>query len=33
MMPASFCPGTNIDPLLEKLFWGCFINAGQTCAA
>jgi acyl-CoA reductase-like NAD-dependent aldehyde dehydrogenase len=26
-------PGTNIDPLIEKLFWGCFINAGQTCAA
>jgi acyl-CoA reductase-like NAD-dependent aldehyde dehydrogenase len=26
-------PGTRIDPLLEKLFWGCFINAGQTCAA
>jgi len=26
-------PGTNIDPLLEKLFWGCFINAGQTCAS
>ena len=26
-------PGTNIEPLLEKLFWGCFINAGQTCAA
>ena len=26
-------PGTNIDPHLEKLFWGCFINAGQTCAA
>ncbi len=26
-------PGTNIAPLLEKLFWGCFINAGQTCAA
>jgi len=26
-------PGTNIDPLLEKLFWGCFINAGQTCSA
>ena len=21
------------DPLLEKLFWGCFLNAGQTCAA
>lgn len=26
-------PGTTIGPLLEKLFWGCFINAGQTCAA
>jgi acyl-CoA reductase-like NAD-dependent aldehyde dehydrogenase len=26
-------PGTNIEPMLEKLFWGCFINAGQTCAA
>lgn len=26
-------PDTNIEPLLEKLFWGCFINAGQTCAA
>ena len=26
-------PGTNIEPHLEKLFWGCFINAGQTCAA
>jgi acyl-CoA reductase-like NAD-dependent aldehyde dehydrogenase len=26
-------PGTNIGPLIEKLFWGCFINAGQTCAA
>jgi acyl-CoA reductase-like NAD-dependent aldehyde dehydrogenase len=26
-------PGTDIEPLLEKLFWGCFINAGQTCAA
>lgn len=26
-------PGTAIDPLLEKLFWGCFINCGQTCAA
>lgn len=26
-------PGTNIEPLLEKLFWGCFINAGQTCAS
>jgi acyl-CoA reductase-like NAD-dependent aldehyde dehydrogenase len=26
-------PGTRIEPLLEKLFWGCFINAGQTCAS
>lgn len=26
-------PATRIEPLLEKLFWGCFINAGQTCAA
>ena len=26
-------PGTRVEPLLEKLFWGCFINAGQTCAA
>ncbi|WP_207309126.1 aldehyde dehydrogenase family protein [Desulfobacter hydrogenophilus] len=25
-------PGTDIEPLLEPLFWGCFINAGQTCA-
>ncbi len=25
-------PGTDIKPLLEPLFWGCFINAGQTCA-
>ena len=26
-------PGTKIEPMLEKLFWGCFINAGQTCAS
>ncbi len=26
-------PGTTIEPLLEKLFWGCFLNGGQTCAA
>src|SRR5581483_875121 len=26
-------PRTDVTPLLEKLFWGCFINAGQTCAA
>lgn len=25
-------PGTDITALLEPLFWGCFINAGQTCA-
>lgn len=25
-------PGTDITPFLEPLFWGCFINAGQTCA-
>jgi acyl-CoA reductase-like NAD-dependent aldehyde dehydrogenase len=26
-------PGTNVDGLLEQLFWGCFLNNGQTCAA
>lgn len=26
-------PGTDIEPLLESLFWGCFLNAGQTCSA
>jgi acyl-CoA reductase-like NAD-dependent aldehyde dehydrogenase len=26
-------PGTDMGPLMENLFWGCFINAGQTCAA
>ena len=26
-------PGTDIGPLLERLFWGCYINAGQTCAS
>jgi acyl-CoA reductase-like NAD-dependent aldehyde dehydrogenase len=26
-------PATTIEPLLEKLFWGCFTNSGQTCAA
>ncbi|WP_319826530.1 aldehyde dehydrogenase family protein [Thalassovita sp.] len=25
-------PGTDITPLLEPLFWGTFINAGQTCS-
>ncbi len=26
-------PGTDMAPRIENLFWGCFINAGQTCAA
>jgi acyl-CoA reductase-like NAD-dependent aldehyde dehydrogenase len=26
-------PGTDIKSKIEKLFWGCFLNAGQTCAA
>lgn len=26
-------PNTNLEPLLDNLFWGCFLNAGQTCAA
>jgi len=26
-------PDTFIEPLLEKLFWGCFINSGQTYGA
>ncbi|MEH6517125.1 MAG: aldehyde dehydrogenase family protein [Halioglobus sp.] len=26
-------PGTNIDAILEELFWGAFINGGQTCAS
>lgn len=25
-------PGTDIGPRLEALFWGAFINAGQTCS-
>ncbi len=25
-------PGTDMEPLLESLFWGSFINAGQTCS-
>ena len=31
--PGIVLPGTKIEPLLEKLFWGCFLNAGQTCSA
>lgn len=26
-------PGTDIDSIAESLFWGIFINTGQTCAA
>lgn len=26
-------PGTEIDTITENLFWGAFINGGQTCAA
>ena len=26
-------PGTNMEDKLGDLFWGCFINMGQTCAA
>jgi acyl-CoA reductase-like NAD-dependent aldehyde dehydrogenase len=26
-------PGTDIQSKIKGLFWGCFINAGQTCAA
>ena len=26
-------PNTAVEPHLERLFWGCFMNSGQTCAA
>ncbi|AMM31918.1 aldehyde dehydrogenase [Sinomonas atrocyanea] len=26
-------PGTDVTGIAENLFWGCFINTGQTCAA
>lgn len=26
-------PGTDVKAIAENLFWGCFINSGQTCAA
>lgn len=26
-------PGTDVATIAENLFWGCFINTGQTCAA
>lgn len=25
--------GTDVDAVADDLFWGCFINTGQTCAA
>lgn len=26
-------PGTDVAAIAENLFWGCFINSGQTCAS
>ncbi|WP_308797814.1 aldehyde dehydrogenase family protein [Agromyces silvae] len=26
-------PGTDVSAIAEGLFWGCFLNTGQTCAA
>ncbi len=26
-------PGTDVAKIAQDLFWGCFINTGQTCAA
>lgn len=26
-------PGTNIESIADKLFWGAFMNSGQVCAA
>jgi acyl-CoA reductase-like NAD-dependent aldehyde dehydrogenase len=31
--PGIILPATDISSKIENLFWGCFINAGQTCAA
>lgn len=31
--PGIILPGTDVEPLAEGLFWGAFINTGQTCAA
>ena len=31
--PGIVLPGADVEALAEKLFWGAFINTGQTCAA
>ncbi|MEV8273063.1 aldehyde dehydrogenase family protein [Microbacterium sp. NPDC077184] len=31
--PGIVLPGTDVAAIAENLFWGCFINTGQTCAA
>jgi len=31
--PGIVLPGADVSALAEKLFWGAFINTGQTCAA
>lgn len=31
--PGIVLPGTDVKAIAENLFWGCFINTGQTCAA
>ncbi len=31
--PGIVLPNTDVSAIAEKLFWGCFINTGQTCAA
>lgn len=31
--PGIILPGTDMSAKMDNLFWGCFINAGQTCAA
>ncbi|WP_106814238.1 aldehyde dehydrogenase family protein [Microbacterium timonense] len=31
--PGIVLPGADVSAIAENLFWGCFINTGQTCAA
>ena len=31
--PGIILPGTDVKAIAENLFWGVFINTGQTCAA